>query len=267
MCACQDGAEKMNYVSSNLVEGKIDRVKSFVIELEGFEGPLHLLLDLCRSQKIDLRTISLVQLADQYLKFISEAKKLRIELAADYLIMAAWLVYLKSEILIPVDSLEDENDAEELTNNLKFQLLKLDAMRNAAVTLMSGDQLNRDFFGRGYQETENVTRRTVHRAALIDLLRAYASLKTREHFEPLYLKRSVVLMPDEAFRNIREQLESLVGWQTLESFSVKAWKKTRQRRRSATATNLAVFLELAKLGEVEIAQNEVFSPILVKKHN
>ena len=254
----------MNYVFKGRAEVKTNEASGFIIELEGFEGPLHLLLDLCRAHKVDLRTISLVELADQYLKFINRAKKLKIELAADYLIMASWLVYLKSEKLIPEETANDENSAGKFTSDLKFQLLKLDAMRNAGVTLITGDQLNRDFFVRGYQEVQCNNKEVRLKASLIDLLRAYARLKTKGDFEPLHQKRVEVLTPEAAILHIKQKLKKLIGWHVLEEFSLRSWKKTAQRRRSSTATNFAALLELARLGEVEIAQQEVFAPIYIK---
>ena len=255
----------MNIVAKNMAEESAENTSGFVIELEGFEGPLHLLLDLSRNQKVDLRTVSLVELADQYLNFISQAKTLKIELAADYLIMAAWLVYLKSELLLPQEIADDENSAEELTNNLKFQLLRLDAMRNAAVSLVSGNQLNRDFFARGFEEIQTTNKKITHRASLIDLLRAYAKMRTKNNFKPLHLERTAVLMPHEALKSIKEKLNLYIGWQLLETFSLKSWTDTSQRKKSSVATNFSVFLELTKTGQVEFSQEKAFSPIYFKK--
>jgi segregation and condensation protein A len=255
----------MNVSTVTSFEENTDELTNFIIDLDGFEGPLHLLLNLSRTQKVDLRKISLVDLCDQYLDFISKVKDLKIEIAADYLIMAAWLVYLKSELLLPLDPLDDTNTAEELGQNLKFQLLRLDAMRKASVTLMAGDQLDRDFFCRGREDTMAHTKEIVHTASLLDLLQAYARLKTKDDFEPLHLKRSSILTPEQALENINRKLKTSVDWTLLESFTPKSWKVNAQRRRTATATSFSVFLELARLGKVEIRQVEIFAPIYLRE--
>lgn len=238
--------------------------KNFILDLQGFEGPLHLLLNLSRTQKVDLRQISLVDLCDQYLEFISEARKLQIEIAADYLIMAAWLVYLKSELLLPKDSLEDDNDVGELAQNLKFQLLRLDAMRSASVKLMSADQLGRDFFQRGQEPIIKKSNNIVHTASLLEVLQAYAQLKTKDNFEPLHLKQSFILTPEQALETINKILKLSVDWQLLENFLPESWKKSPIQNRTATATSFSVILELARLKKVEIMQSELFAPLYLR---
>ena len=160
----------INSFPNKVTDCKNNEYKNFILDLKGFEGPLHLLLNLSRSQKVDLRKISLVDLCDQYLDFISEVRKLKIEIAADYLIMASWLVFLKSELLLPQDEFDEGIDAEKLAQNLKFQLLRLDAMRQAAVKLMSSDQLDRDFFKRGEEDIPVSTKEIVYTASLFDML-------------------------------------------------------------------------------------------------
>ena len=234
---------------------------SFILDLQGFEGPLHLLLNLSRTQKVDLRKISLVDLCDQYLEFISAAKKLRIEIAADYLIMAAWLIYLKSELILPTDPLDGANTSEELAQNLKFQLLRLDAMRNVSVQLMSNDQLGRDFFVRGKEDVLRKSKNIVYTASLLELLQAYAQLKTRDDFEPLHLQQSFILTPEQALKIINKILNGSLDWQRLENFVPEKWKKNASKTRTATATNFSVFLELARLKKVEFMQSELFAPL------
>ena len=239
--------------------------KSFVLDLKGFEGPLHLLLNLSRSQKVDLRKISLVDLSDQYLNFIAEATKLKIEIAADYLIMASWLVFLKSELLLPQEECAEGIDAEELAQKLKFQLLRLDAMRQAAVKLMSSDQLDRDFFRRGEEDIPVRTKEIEYTGSLLDMLQAYAGLKTKEHFKPLHLNRTFVLNPDDALKVINEKLNSFIEWTELEQFVPKLWREDPRRRRTAIATNFAVSLEQARLKRIEIMQVEMFGPLYLRK--
>ena len=245
--------------------GNNQGINTLILDLDGFEGPLHLLLNLCRSQKVDLRKISLVELCEQYLGFITGVKALRIEIAADYLIMAAWLVYLKSELLLPKDALSDDNNIEELARNLKFQLLRLDAMRNASVRLMASDQLGRDFFQRGEEDVTCDSREVVYTASLLDVLQAYARLKTKDDFEPLHLKRSFVVTPEQALEIINTKLKQSTDWQELKKFVPEIWKKTPQSNRTAMATSFAVFLELARLKKVEIMQSEIFAPLYLRR--
>ncbi len=253
-----DGSSRMNYMYKESTE-------SFVLDLKGFEGPLHLLLNLSQSQKVDLRTISLVDLCDQYLTFISEAKKLKIEIAADYLIMASWLVFLKSELLLPDDELDKNSDSYELAQNLKFQLLRLDAMRNVAVKLMSTDQLNRDFFKRGDNDIFKTNKEIVHTASLLDMLRAYAGINTKKEFKPLQLKRTIIFTPEEALKRINKKMKSLIEWQNFEQLVPKYWRQKSQRRRTAIATNFAVCLEQARINRLQIKQTGSFAPIYVRK--
>ena len=244
-----------------------ESAEGFVLDLGGFEGPLHLLLNLARSQKVDLRRISLVDLCNQYFDFLSEAKTLRVEIAADYLIMAAWLIFLKSELLLPTAPLDEENNAEEMSQNLKLQLLRLDAFRKVSVKLMSSDQLDRDFFSRGEKDVLKTSKEIVYTASLLEMLQAYARLKTKEDFEPLHLNRPFILSIDEALKGINKKLKDFVDWQKLEEFVPRLWKNNSQRKRAATATNFSVFLELARLQKVEIMQADLFSPLYLRGIN
>lgn len=248
-----------------IVQTKYENSKNFILDLKGFEGPLHLLLNLSRSQKVDLRQISLVDLCDQYLDFVSEAKKLKIEIAADYLIMASWLVLLKSELLLPKDKIGEGNDSDALAQNLQFQLLRLDAIRHVASKLMSSDQLDRDFFKRGDTEKIIETKETVHKASLLDLLQAYAGLKTKDNFQPLHLLRSIFLTPEEALDILNKKLSGAIDWQKLEQFIPQRWRQDKQRIRTAVATNFAVCLEQARLKKFEIKQLGAFGPLYLRK--
>ena len=177
--------------------------EALVVDLDGFEGPLDLLLALARSQKVDLRRISILRLAEQYLGFVEAAKLLRIELAADYLVMAAWLAFLKSRLLLPPDPAEDGPSADEMAAHLAFQLQRLEAMRDAAARLMARDQLGRDVFARGEEETVATRRRTVWTASLIELMRAYARIRTKDDFRPLHLARGPVFTMEQALERMR----------------------------------------------------------------
>lgn len=234
------------------------------VNVGGFEGPLDLLLTLARTQKVDLRKISVLRLAEQYLAFIAEAKRLRLELAADYLVMAAWLAYLKSRLLLPPPHDDGGPSGEELAAHLAFQLERLEAMRRVAAQLMGRDQLGRDFFGRGMRETVTVKRHTEWTASLSDLLRGYARVRTREEYQPLQVDRSAIFTMDQALERLKKLMGVAIAWGQLASFLPEGWAVDPAKRRSALASTFAASLELAKRGEVELKQAETFAPIFVR---
>ena len=235
--------------------------EALVVDLDGFEGPLDLLLVLARSQKVDLRRISILKLAEQYLGFVEAAKLLRIELAADYLVMAAWLAFLKSRLLLPPDPAEAGPSADEMAAHLAWQLQRLEAMRDAAARLMARDQLGRDVFARGEEQKVATHRRTVWTASLIELMRAYARIRTRDDFRPLHLGRGPVFTMEQALERMRGMLGTVVGWAELAAWLPEEWKDAPQRRRSATAGSFAAALELVKAGRLELRQEAPFRPI------
>ena len=239
--------------------------EALVVDVDGFEGPLDLLLTLARSQKVDLRRVSILRLAEQYLGFVEAAKRLRIELAADYLVMAAWLAYLKSRLLLPPDPSEEGPSGDELAAHLAFQLQRLEAMRDAAARLMARDQLGRDVFGRG--ETQGVARelRIVHTASLVDLMRAYARIKTREDFTPLHLSRGPVYTMEQALERMRAMLGTAIDWSRLAAWLPADWLREPERRRSATAASFAAALELVKAGKLKVRQDGAFQPIWLRQ--
>ncbi|UPH70043.1 segregation/condensation protein A [Abyssibius alkaniclasticus] len=239
--------------------------EALVVDVNGFEGPLDLLLTLSRTQKVDLRQVSILKLAEQYLAFVEEAKRLRIELAADYLVMAAWLAFLKSRLLLPPEPGEEGPSGEELAAHLAFQLERLEAMRRAAARLMARDQLGRDFFARG--DTQMVERKKVvkYTATVLDLMQAYARVKTRDDFEPLHLKRSAVYTMEQALERMRGLIGHALDWGDLRQFLPEAWRLDPKKRRSATAATFAAALELAKDGKVELRQAGMFEPIHLRR--
>ena len=238
--------------------------EELLIDVDGFEGPLDILLTLARRQKVDLRRISILQLAEQYLAFVAEARKLRIELAADYLVMAAWLAYLKSRLLLPPPDEEEGPSAEELAARLAFQLERLEAMRDAAARLMGRDQLGRDRFARGEEEALTVRRRVEWDASLSDLLKAYASVKTRSDYTPLHVTRAPVYALEDAVKRLADLVGQAVEWRTLVSFLPREWLATPEKRRSAVAAHFAATLELVKRGDAELKQDAVFGPLSVR---
>ena len=241
--------------------------EALVVELGGYEGPLDLLLSLARGQKVDLLRISILRLAEQYLAFVSQARRLRIELAADYLVMAAWLAFLKSRLLLPPDPEEEGPSADDLAAHLAFQLQRLEAMRDAAARLMARDQLGRDLFGRGDPEAVGRAVRVEHSASLVDLMRAYARIKTRDDFQPLHLQRGPVYTMEQALERMRGLIGTATDWVTLSAWLPDDWALDPARRRSATAASFAAALELVKAGRLAIRQDAPFQPIYLRERN
>ncbi|MBD3765913.1 MAG: segregation/condensation protein A [Rhodobacterales bacterium] len=238
--------------------------EALIVDVEGYEGPLDLLLTLSRTQKVDLRRVSVLQLAEQYLAFVSQARALRIELAADYLVMAAWLAYLKSRLLLPPDPAEDGPSAADLAAHLAFQLERLQAMRDAAARLMARDRLGRDRFPRGAPEDVMRIRKVTPLASLLDLMQAYARLRTRDDFRPYALDRDHVFTMEQALDRMRGLIGAAVSWVDLQGFLPAGWGSHPMRRRSATAAHFAAVLELARRGEVELRQTETFAPLQIR---
>ncbi|MFN6952519.1 MAG: segregation and condensation protein A [Albidovulum sp.] len=241
--------------------------EALIVDVDGFEGPLDLLLMLSRTQKVDLRRISVLQLADQYLKFVNTAKALRIELAADYLVMAAWLAFLKSRLLLPPDPREEGPSGEELAAHFAFQLERLEAMREAAARLMARDQKGRDFFPRGIPEDVMRLRRVRYSATLLDLMQAYARIRTRDEFRPYALDRDHVFTMEQALDRMRGLIGYAGDWTDLSAYLPDGWTADPARRRSATAATFAASLELAKQGQIELRQAETFAPIAIRRKN
>jgi len=239
--------------------------ESLIVDVDGFEGPLDLLLMLSRTQKVDLRRVSILQLADQYLGFVERARALRIELAADYLVMAAWLAFLKSRLLLPPEPGEDGPSAEELAAHLAFQLERLQAMRESAARLMARDQLGRDFFARGLPEDVTRNRHITYSATLIDLMRAYARIRTKDEFRPYVMDRDHVYTMEQALDRLRGMIGFAGVWADLTSFLPDGWDGHPMRRRSSTAAHFAAILELAKRGQIELRQGETFAPIQLRR--
>ncbi|MFM2356945.1 MAG: hypothetical protein RLZZ528_2681 [Pseudomonadota bacterium] len=239
--------------------------EALIVDVDGYEGPLDLLLTLSRTQKVDLRKVSVLQLAEQYLKFVDQAKALRIELAADYLVMAAWLAFLKSRLLLPPDPTEDGPTGEDLAAHLAFQLERLQAMREAAARLMARDQLGRDFFVRGVPEDVTRVRKTVWTATLLDLMQAYARIRTKDEFRPYAFDRERVYTMEQALDRLRGMIGFAGEWTDLQSYLPEGWGADPTMRRSATAATFAASLELARQGQIEIRQAENFSPISIRK--
>jgi segregation and condensation protein A len=240
---------------------------AFVVSLDGFEGPLDLLLALARTQKVDLAKISVLQLSEQYLAFVHEALKLRLALAADYLVMAAWLAYLKSKLLLPKEQVAaDQPTGEELAARLAFRLMRLEAMRNAAGQLVTRKRLGRDVFTRGAPEGVRTIRTRKYSAMIFDLLKAYADQRKRTVKRVHVVARRTVWSIKEA----RVRLESMLGkgsaeeWVQLDFF-LKQYGGVPDVARTAKASSFGATLEMAREGLIELSQAEPFAPIYMRK--
>ena len=240
--------------------------EALIIDVDGYEGPLDLLLTLARTQKVDLMKISVLHLAEQYLAFVEKARALRIELAADYLVMAAWLAFLKSRLLLPPDPEAEGPSAEDMAAHLAFQLERLQAMREAAARLMGRDRLGISRFARGAPETIARKRRTEWQAGLIDLMRAYARLKTKEEFRPYAFERHDTFTMEQALDRMRGLIGFAGDWTDLSDFLPDGWDGDGRRRRSAIAATFAASLELARQGKLEIRQAGTFAPISFRRN-
>jgi segregation and condensation protein A len=237
-----------------------------MLDLDGFEGPLDLLLELARDQKVDIIRISILELAEQYLTFINTARELRLELAADYLVMAAWLAYLKSRLLLPKqESDEEELSAEEMAELLAFQLKRLEAMKAVGEKLLERPNLGRDFFGRGDPEEVRVTTASVYDASLYDLLKAYAQIMLTSESKTLEIEAFDLYAMDDAIRRLRDLFGRRVvpTWTKLLEFMPHGLG-TPLKARSALAAHFVASLEMCRDGELEISQEQVFGPIMLR---
>jgi len=237
-----------------------------VLDLDGFEGPIDALLTLARDQKVDLRKISILELADQYLAFIARARRLRLELAADYLVMAAWLAYLKSRLLLPEPPADGEPTGAELAAALAFQLQRLEAMQEAGKKLMALPQFGIDFFARGEPEPARIIDVPVWDVSLFDLLKAYGTHPGRRKEGLLRIAPLNLFSMDDALRRIGEMLGQVLDWTVLRSFLPEGLDTPLQRR-AAIAATFAASLELARNGRVELRQEGNFAPIYLRRAN
>jgi segregation and condensation protein A len=241
--------------------------EQFVLSLEVFEGPLDVLLALAREQKVDLRKISILALAEQYLTFIAELRKVRIEIAADYLVMAAWLAYLKSRLLVPEPEKEGEPSGADMAARLALQLQKLEAMRRVADQLMNRNQVGLAMFLRGKPEGVRVIRKSVYNATLYELLKAYAEFRaSKGSSEVLTMKmaRRRIVSVEEALARLRNMIGQIPDWATLQSF-LPIEMDDPFTVKSALASTFNASLEMAKQGLIELKQVQTFGPIYIRR--
>jgi segregation and condensation protein A len=237
---------------------------ALVLDLDGYEGPIDLLLALAREQKVDLAKLSILALADQYLAFISEQRRLRLEVAADYLVMAAWLAYLKSRLLLPEPPADDEGPSgEELAAVLSHRLRLLEAMQRAGTALMARPQLGRDVFLRGAPEGLPRIDRPEYRLSLYELLAAYGEGHRRQHTSVLTIEPIAFHSLDEALQRLARLVGQVPDWRELAAFLPEELRGGVYRR-SALASTFAAMLELTRSGRVELRQERAFGPIYLR---
>ena len=238
-------------------------VGAFVVDLDGFEGPVDVLLTLAREHKLDLTQISMVALADQYLEFVMEARRSNLELAADYLVMAAWLAYLKSRLLLPDMGEEDEPTGDEMAAALAFQLQRLEVMQNAGQKLMDRPRLGQDFFVRGQPEAFRALYNPVLEVSLFDLLKAYGDQSRRVEGGTLHIEPFEIYTVEDALQRLKSLLGSVPDWESLWQFLPENMQDGIVAR-SAIASTFTASLELAREGKLKLRQSGPFGPIYLK---
>ena len=248
-------------MESEFFEGPVRDEEALNLTLDGWEGPLDLLLSLARVQKVDLHQISILALVEQYLSYLEGARKLRLEIAADYLVMAAWLAYLKSCLLLPKDP-EQDPSPEELALRLQLRLQRLDAMREAGARLLGRDRLGRDVFSRGSPEGLRLVRKSAWQVSPFDLFAAYGVVKARTQPAMHVVHARHVMTLDEAIERVSRLIGSAIDWTVLESFLPAT--DDPLYRRSSLASSFVAALELSRLGRIEIDQDGHFAPLKVR---
>ncbi|WP_173087556.1 ScpA family protein [Devosia sp. 1635] len=253
-------------IATDWLDPKPDHGPVLHVDLDGYEGPLDLLLDLARRQKVDLAAISVLQLADQYLAFVEEQREQRIELAADYLVMAAWLAYLKSRLMLPAAPADEAPSGAEMAARLQWRLRRLEAMRQAATRLRDRPRLGIAVHPRGDPEPVEIARHTRWDTSLLDLLKAYATQRERVH-PPAYSPRIRVVW---SLQDARDRLRILVGetgdWVSLDA-CLSAYIDDPAERVTARASSFASSLELVRQGEIELRQKETFGPLMLRRRS
>lgn len=244
-----------------------DARDAFRVDLDGYEGPLHLLLDLARRHRIDLVKVSILELANQYLGWIREAREKRIDLAADYLLMAAWLAFLKSKLLLPSGKKqEDEVDPDELAGRLAFRLRRLDAMRRAVNDLYAGNLDGRDVFARGDPQLAKIIRKPLWTSSLHDLLKAFGDINVRKvKVRTHVIARQPVVPLDSARRHLESLVPDLIDWTSIQQMHAEDEASKDAPRRSEVASFFSAALELTKNRAVDIRQDRLFSDVYVRK--
>ncbi|MEO1476337.1 MAG: ScpA family protein [Pseudomonadota bacterium] len=245
-----------------------DSHEVLLVSTDGFEGPLHMLLDMARRQKVDLRQVSILDLANQYLTFIKDAKARRIDLAADYLLMAAWLAYLKSRLLLPKTEKQDSDSesAEDMADRLAFRLKRLEAMREAAEALQSGPVLDNVVFLRGMPEQPKVIKHTEYDTSVYHLTQAFGAIRVRkEEARPHRIEQQLVLPLEAARQSLKSMVPELDDWQSLDHIRKQvSLPDSELPECSVTASVFSAALELVRDGDVDVKQHEHFTPLYLR---
>ena len=249
-------------MEAEFYDGPVRDDEALNLTLDGWEGPLDLLLNLARVQKVDLQQISILALVEQYLAYLEGARKLRLEIAADYLVMAAWLAYLKSCLLLPKDP-EQDPSPEELALRLQLRLQRLDAMRDAGARLMGRDRLGRDVFARGAPEGLRLVRKSNWQVTPFDLFAAYGVVKARTQPAMHVVHDRRVMTLDDALERVARLVGAHLDWTVLEAFLPTS--EDAAFLKSALASSFVAALELARQGRVEIAQEDAFAPLMLRR--
>tara|TARA_Y100000590_G_scaffold91769_1_gene103693 strand:+ start:5302 stop:6060 length:759 start_codon:yes stop_codon:yes gene_type:complete len=243
---------------------KYEKVEQFNILLDNFEGPIDLLLELAKKQKVDLSEISILNLAEQYIKFINQYQNIHLEIAADYLVMAAWLTYLKSRFLLPKEEKSDDYTAEELEEALRYQLQRLEAFQKISKTLYSKPLIGRDVFYGGSNEGVNIKYDITYSSNLYDLLKSYSQiLMSNEKVSQLTITYSELFSVEESIQRLKNIFGSIIEWTDFNKLIPKFVNK-RLVNKSIVSSNFLASLELAKNGYIEVKQNEVFGNIFLR---
>ncbi len=264
--------DETNHLSpDNIWDDDITNPDALTLNIDGWEGPLDILLVLARNQKVDLRQISILELVRQYLKFIDDARSLKLELAADYLVMAAWLTYLKSGLLLPKDP-EIDPSPEELALRLQLRLERLNAMREAGARLMARDRIGRDVFRRGTSEGLRIEKLRKYQCSYFDLIQAYGQVSARTQPIMHMIKKRAVMTLEDALNRVSKIIGQSVEWTNIEAFLPTILLSgddnySHMLRRSALASTFMASLELARNGVLELQQKDSFAPLMVRTNS
>jgi segregation and condensation protein A len=267
------GADKGGVIDDSIFEDvSVDafdappRSQTFVVDIDGYEGPLDLLLALVRDHKLDLAKISILELSQQYLDFIEAARSLRLEIAADYLVMAAWLAFLKSKLLLPDEGNDDEPSGEELAAQLAFRLKRLEAMREAGSQLFNRNRLGRDFFAHGMPEGIKLVRNSEYDANVYDLLKAYSIQRQRNAIDTIQFAARPVWSIQDARQRLERLLGMTVEWLPIDEL-VAQFVDSPELGRTVLASSLSASLEMTREGKAELRQSEAFAPLLIRQRS
>ena len=239
---------------------------SFLIDIPNYSGPLEILLDLAKNQKVDLANISITKLADQFLEFVKKNKNLNLETASEFLLMATWLAYLKSKLLLPEDE-DDDFKALEVAESLKLQLKKLELIRLLSDQLLKKKRIGKDIFFRGMRGGIKSIYTPIYDVSLYELLKVYANINTQKSFQRVNIPKLPVLTTEQGIKNIKNQLNNLNDWKNIVDLIPDSYKQDVQKKRTGLSGVFAACLELTREGLINIMQKKTFDDILIKKIN